>query len=272
MSQPFAEYLTAPGANWSSIKHLEVSPLEYKHRLEHPRKDTPAMQLGHATHTAVLEPDRFPLEYTVYPGKVRRGKDWDAFAAANADKDILKADEYARCLAIRDAVQGHDVAADLLTGAETEMSIGWEDGATGLPCKGRIDAFDGGSLIDLKTTGEFGSKFAANAARFAYHKQLAFYRQGLRKLGHAVPGVLLIAVQSVAPHDVCVYRLPDELLDWAWTEVRGLLELLKKCQAKDEWPGAAANVVDLELPLWAYPDEEMEPRHQLTKGGESFAL
>jgi hypothetical protein len=261
----FSEYLDAPGVNWSTLKHMDESALSYKHHLDHPKPETDAMRLGRATHTAVLDPDSFLLEYVLYPGKDRCGNKWKDFVADHDGKTVLLEKDYQQCLAIRDAVRGHPVAGAMIDGGSNEVSAFWTDKTTGLKCKGRIDHIGYGALVDLKTTGQFEPRlFAANAARLGYHKQLAFYRDGLRR---AWPGpierALIIAVQQPAPHDVAVYTLSDELLDHSRKEVAELMLRLEKCQRKDEWPGVYSEAVELELPLWAYPDEE-----PLTQGGE----
>ena len=57
------------------------SPRHYQHRLTTPRSDSPAMRLGRAIHTAVLEPDLFPVHWTLYDGR-RAGNAWTEFSAA----------------------------------------------------------------------------------------------------------------------------------------------------------------------------------------------
>jgi hypothetical protein len=269
MKQSFADYLAIDGVNWSTLRHMADSPLAYKYRLDHPKPETDAMLIGRATHTAVLEPDRFLLEYVLYPHDNRRGNKWKDFVAEHESKTALLERDYKQCLAIRDAVRAHPVAGPLLSAGESEFGIEWKDGSTGIGCKARIDHLIEPNLVDLKTTGTFGNRFPTTAAQFGYHRQLALYRQGLRADGYRIDEVLIIAVQQQPPHDVCVYRLPDELLDYAWTEVRDLLERLRECQQRDEWPGAAAEVVDLDLPLWAFPDEEPL---ELKIGGKTHAL
>src|SRR5512133_3499649 len=80
---PFAEYLQLPGLSISALKLLRQSPLKFKHNLTAPRVETAAMALGTAVHTAVLEPHRLPTDYITWEGGTRRGKEWDAFKAAN---------------------------------------------------------------------------------------------------------------------------------------------------------------------------------------------
>lgn len=245
----FQDYTNIPALNWSLLRELAVSPLQFAYRREHPVPETAAMVLGKATHTAVLEPDRFPLEYTVYPGARRAGKDWDAFSAANADKTILKADEYDTCLRIRDAVRGNQDAAALLDGARTEQTAEWV--RDGVPCKGRIDIVKTGAVADLKTTRDLG-RFETTVARYLYHAQMAWYASA----GAALQAVYLIAAQSVPPYDVVVYSLPDDVLAAGRRIVDRLFRRYQECTASGEWPGLGADGVrELVLPVWATASE-----------------
>lgn len=53
--------------NWSTLKLIDVSPLMLRHRVEHPRPDTDALELGRAIHCAILEPERFATSYVAEP-------------------------------------------------------------------------------------------------------------------------------------------------------------------------------------------------------------
>ena len=68
----FAEYADIDAVNWSPLSAMRDSPLHYAHRLRTPRTDTPALAMGRAIHTAVLEPDAFPLGYVVRPDGIDR--------------------------------------------------------------------------------------------------------------------------------------------------------------------------------------------------------
>ena len=54
---------------------------------EIPRKEVSAFDVGTYFHTAILEPHLLEKECAVYPGAVRRGKEWDAF------KETVKVEE-----------------------------------------------------------------------------------------------------------------------------------------------------------------------------------
>lgn len=255
----FSTYRAIPALNWSLLKHAATSPRHFRYWKTHTRPDTPQMALGRAVHTAVLEPDSFPLGYVVWDG-ARRGKDWIEFRDVNtaAGREILNADEYAKCLAIRDAVRSHPVAARILEGAATEVTLQWTDEKTGLACKARADILNGGTLGDLKTARTIDEReFAANAYRLGYFGQAAFYASGAEAVfGERPDGCCFIAVESDPPHDVAVYEIDDDSLYCAENEVRQLLNLVADCERTGKWPGRYEQRQILRAPAWAYPSED----------------
>lgn len=253
----FDEYAALPGVNWSTLKDMGKSPLHYRHRIQEERADTPRMAIGRAVHTAVLEPDRFALEYAVYEGARRAGKEYEAFAAANAGRTILRVDEYERCLAIRDAVRTDKDARRLLRRGQPEVVLRWIDPATRLQCKARLDWLYRGELTDLKTTADVdGFTFGRLAGRMLYHGQLAYYRAGLDVLGHKAAPVRIVAVEADPPHDVGVFRLPDEALDAGRDMVAELLAKVRKHRRSRRWPGRYQGEQVLELAPWLLDSDD----------------
>src|SRR3990167_8857553 len=93
---PFERYVgIADALHATGLKDMLMSPLHYNWWRTHKRADKDTFRVGRAGHTAILEPDRFLLEYTVWrnkpDGKTRKrdGKEWEAFKEANKDKTIL---------------------------------------------------------------------------------------------------------------------------------------------------------------------------------------
>ena len=60
---PEHQYRLWPAANYSSIKEFDSTPLHAYQHLIDPPAPTPAMELGTALHTAILEPERFSERY-----------------------------------------------------------------------------------------------------------------------------------------------------------------------------------------------------------------
>lgn len=253
----YAEYAAIPAINWSRLKALRVSPLQYLYEESHPREEAANLRIGLAMHAFVLEPDTFEARFVCYRGR-RAGKLWDAFEADHAAQTILNEAEWDRAMGAASALMTHPVSSPFLLSGLRESVITWTDADTGLACKGRIDLC-GADLIDIKSTGQMAPRqFAACAARFGYHTQLAFYYDGLVASGVNVrPEPILPVVQSEPPHDVCVYSLPAHVIAAGRDEYKRLLAILKRCQDAASWPGMAPDsVVPLELPEWIFSGDD----------------
>ena len=253
---PFRQYMKLPGEHSSTLKRMMLSPLHYRHARDTVRADSDDFRIGRATHTAVLEPDRFPLEYVVYSESKTKGegakKNWDAFKAANANKTILDESDYMQALAIRDAVRANPLARDLLAKGSAEVTAQWSHRGTGLACKARYDWLGPAGIVDLKTTrGIDPSSFSRDVAKFAYHVQFALYAEGHAQItGERLP-FWAIVVEKSAPHDVIVYRVPEPLIEEAWKVAWSLLDRVRECTDSGVWPGIADGALELALPEWA---------------------
>lgn len=265
----YERYDEIDAVRWSELKHMADSPAHYKHHIGSETTDTPRLAVGRGTHTAILEPERFASEYAVFDGPRRAGKVWEEFAEANADKTILRRDEYDECLAMRDAVHAHETASSLLYG-HSEVVVEWTDPGTGIRCKARLDHVNAdGEFCDVKTTSSTGVfDFQRLSARMLYHCQLAFHRQGLAAvLGGPVPRPRIIAIEQNPPHDVVVYRLTDDAMYAGDQHVGDLLRRLATCRERDEWPGRHSCEQDLTVPPWMLSDDG-EVGYGMTIGGE----
>lgn len=268
------EYRALEATNWSSLKNLRSSPLHYITARSRPHKTTPAMALGSATHTAILEPKKYAQEVAVWHGGVRRGKVYDAWCLDNEGKTQIRAVDEVDITGMADAVREHFTARKLLEQGLAEVTIKWTDPITGLPCKGRADwlnvvAGEHATLVDLKTTQSTDArKFGNLAARFGYHCQLAYYAHGIEQVTGLPVDVVIIAVESSPPYDVGVFELSDDDLYAGLEEVYELLGLLKECLDKDEWPGRCDFSQPLQLPRWVFEDDDPEDLG-LIFGGES---
>ena len=253
-----SEYQALPAVNWSLLRELRRSPLHYQHALTVEREDTDALRLGRAVHTAVLEPDRFALDYAVWQGGRRSGNEWAHFCMANHTRTILTLDQYTTACAIRDAVRSHPVASPYLSRGEPEVVLRWRHEKTGLDLKGRADWISDTAIVDLKTSRHAISprQMSATVHALGYHCQLALYRAGVKAMTDRELPAVMIAVEPAAPHDVAVYAIMDEALFAGEEEVEELLALLKECRATDSWRGRFSAVQELDLPRYAYPSDD----------------
>jgi hypothetical protein len=258
---PWEEYAALPGVSITRLKELGRSPQHYAYRLDHP-KETPALRLGTAAHTAVLEPERFERQFGVWARRTdggnlapRRGQYWDAFLAENPGKTIITDDEHMLASAIQRAVRSHPVASHYLESGDPEVTLTWlrEDGR---PCRARIDWLNIGAqpvLVGLKTSRDCRHMpFGSQAAKLGYHMQWAWYHDGYTRLKGVEPKVVEIVVESEAPHAVAVYSIPGDILLQGRDDYERLLEQLAACESTGEFPGPHELEEPLTLPTWIY--------------------
>lgn len=143
---------------------------------------------------------------------------------------------------------------------QTEVTVTWRDGDTGLLCKAKDDGIseigeDVVDLVDLKTTaGDAANpqKMLKKIIEYGYHRQLAFYGDGLEENGKRVRNRIIIAVDTQPPYAVGVYRLTKELLEHGRQQYKDALKDILKYRQSDEPLPAYTNpgMVDLDLPSW----------------------
>jgi hypothetical protein len=205
----------------------------------------------------VLEPDTFNDAVALAPEINKRtaaGKaEAEAFAAANAGKVVLSPDDWERCEQTIAAVRRHPSASQLLDGGERELSLFWNDGKYGVPCKSRFDAFNHNIIIDLKTCQDASPEtFARTIAQYLYHVQAAFYFSGAEHVLNATPAAFaFIAVETEPPFAVACYALPANAILAGAHLANVALERYASALASGEWPGYPEEISIIKLPAWA---------------------
>lgn len=279
---PFNVYASWDAWNPSTIKvMLSDSAMAMRHTMQHGRPSSESMDLGRAEHCCVLEPLRVAECYAIMPAYERdeanvtekgtrstskatlyyKGKVAE-FEAANVGREIIEADDYARCVRMRDAIYAHQSAPALLREpGHTEVSIVWRDKQTGLLCKGRIDWWVPAQhrLVDLKTAADPRPfAFLSQVARLHYHVSLGAYVAGLEAHGHETEYTHFITVGNKPWHDVIRYDNEPSMIRHGRTLWHTSLQRVAWCIKNDQWPGYCAEPYPGELPAWAIPDDEAE--------------
>lgn len=209
------------------------------------REPSAAMRLGTLVHLAVLEPERFAAEVVVFDGATRRGKEWDAFLAANDGAQIVKADEKAHIQAIRDAVLGHAAAREIVDATRHEVRLDWTDPAYGR-AGALVDLLGDGFIADLKTTTTVDERaFCRQCFNLGYFEQMAWYRRGA-----GVDGVKIIAVETSAPFDVAVYSIAGMCLDPFYRKAAAIASEYRECERVGYFPGAAEVEREMSIEPW----------------------
>lgn len=271
------EYHSGPGISKSHLDVVARSPFHYWAKYLNPNRPEPetptqAMILGTATHTAILEPDLFPSQYITLPENAPKRPTsaqlkaknpsaetilaidwWEDFEKANAGKIILTPDDYATCMAMRDAVHTHPVAAQLLTDGESEQSFYAIDNDTGELIKCRPDWLrNNGVMVDVKTTEDASPDgFGRSVANYRYFVQAPWYLDILKRLyGEAPQWFIFIAVEKKYPFGVGVYFVENDQLDIGRARYVKDLAAIHECKTRGTWPGYSEQVEPLRLPKW----------------------
>jgi len=104
------------------------------------------------------------------------------------------------------------------------------------PCQIRIDwTHPHRGIVDLKTCDAL-DWFEADARRYRYTHQMAFYQAVLAEvIGEAVP-VHIVAVEKREPFRCGVWRVSDDALAIARKENEAAIRRLRMCREVDRWP------------------------------------
>ncbi|MEO0467607.1 MAG: PD-(D/E)XK nuclease-like domain-containing protein [Pseudomonadota bacterium] len=258
------EYFSLDAVNRSFLWEMRRSPAHAHHKAVNGDADTPALLMGRALHTAVLEPQELDGRFAVRPEGINRrtkiGKaEWAAFEEANAHKSILPgAQDMATLKGVRDAIQAHPLAKRLCTGpGMTEKTALWTDDATGVRCKAKYDRVvsgGGGSaiVVDLKSTDDASPRgFGRSVYKFGYHFQAVHYLTGLDVVaGEMARRFVFVAVEKKPPHGIGIYELDFAYIEAARNEWGELLARYAKCKERNSWPSYPADIQILEAPEW----------------------
>ena len=257
---PFAEYLAIDAVNCSLLKKVAQSPAHARWSMENPMEPSPALVIGDAVHALVLEPHRFAEQYAEALDRPKRSKAdkeaWEEWYAANPNVTPLKPDEYAQVFAMSNSVLEHETAAELLNGAgHNELTMVWEDEASGALCKGRADrvtTFEGGTaIVDLKTTVDASPEgFAKSVARFGYDMQAAWYTEGANAIEKADRRFLFICVEKTAPYGVTVQELDAQDVALGAKLNRILLRRWIECANEGVFTAYPRGVIRQRVPAW----------------------
>ena len=152
------------------------------------------------------------------------------------------------------AVKSHPFAAGLLDGEAKEVSVLWTDPFSGLPCKARPDILPGKSVVaDIKKTRDASeSHFQRAILQFGYHRQAAFYLDGIEKATKERFDIFaFIVVESNPPYRTEVYTLSPEFIEHGRNEYQFLINIENRCRAANHWPNYTSNeVTEIGLPRW----------------------
>jgi hypothetical protein len=210
----------------------------------------------------VLEPAEFQKRYALrdLDGRTTAGKEQSAKIQVEG-KIPLNTEDWEACHGIAASVMGHPTASQMTRdiGTKTEVSLSWQDGATGLACKARLDSFTPGLVWDLKTTKDASPEwFERILFAGGYHLQGAFYLRGASACKLKATEYRMVAVEKDPPYQVAVYRLTDDVLQAANLEMDKALRTWAECLKTGVFPGYGTDVQDIGIPAWGWRSMQTE--------------
>ncbi len=206
------------------------------------RQDTPAFLVGRAAHKLILEGhEAFEASYAFGgPVNEKTGKPYGQGTKAWSDweaeqgKAGLTDDQYALIAEMSAGVQRNMKAAMLVDDGMAERVVRTE--YRGCPSQSRFDWINPAEgIVDLKTCDDL-TWFEADAKRFRYLYQMAFYRAMLAAATGWLAPVHIIAVEKKEPFRCGVWTLDTGCLDIAQAENEAAIVRLLECRDRGEWP------------------------------------
>ena len=231
--------MTFGPVRFSHLRAYGRSPMHGMHARTKDSEATSAMQRGTAVHALIF----CNRKVAGYPGSQRRGKDYDAFAAANPDTEILTASEYEKAQRMADAVRQCKLAEPWLNGI-TEQTLLFRH--MGIDCRVTPDVRGTDFLTELKTSASADpDRFKWHALRMHYHAQLRFQEYGC---GKRIDHHIIVCVESAEPYPVTVFFLQPRALEAGEKLLTLWMERLKGCEASEQYPGYSQTAVPLDIP------------------------
>lgn len=255
---PMSDYLRLPAVGASSLWTLKTEcPAVARYRADHPDEGTDATRLGSAMHTLTLEPAEFERRYAVRPVDGPRAnsnayKEWAA-EHINAGREIISADQWSTMQAMRAAMP--KAARRLLSAGRSEVVALCRHDETGLLLKCRPDWMREGIVVNLKTTADVRPhKWAAQAASLGYHASAALTIDILEEITGERWEYHFLVMAKEPPFIAYIASLSPADIELGRQEYHAALLTWAACEKSGEWP-AFGEVVNVQLPAWAYPRE-----------------
>ena len=209
-----------------------------------PDEDRPAFALGRQAHVLILEhAEQFNRLYVISDGPINPhtkrayGKDTAAYREwkeALRDKEPISWADYELVSHLADGVYANPEAVSLLAHGQAEGVVRAE--YCGVPCQTRMDWFSPErGIVDLKSCDDL-TWFEADARRFGYAHQMAFYQAVLERVTGETAPVHMVAVEKKEPFRCGVWLLSNDALVFARRENEAAIERLKQCEQAGAWP------------------------------------
>ena len=262
--------LQSPHAFW---KTWDGNPDRYP-----PKPEGDSLVLGKAAHSLILGDEVFREHFIFVPEDAprrptatqikafERDGEWSEAAAPGAEfwaefdkraagRHLLSPDQMTALTRMAENLGANPLAMEMLISDMIELSLIWQDDATGLWIKSRPDCIpsNGYDFGDLKTFSPKGRDLRLSAIRsctdFGYPMQMALAVEGAERiLGGSTNDCGLVFIQTTEPWEVIPIILDEEALHWARVLNRKGMDLIAHGLESGDWPGVGADPIQYEYP------------------------
>jgi hypothetical protein len=257
----------------SDAKLLLDAPALFRWARDHHRPSTRSQNLGSAAHTRVLGEGAKLVKIDAAEYRTNDAKDARKQALAAGQIPLLGVRKYADKPCewevvdqMAEALERDPLAPHLFSAGRAEVSAFWTDPDTNVPRRARFDwlkdVVEGQRMVfpDYKSTGKDVSPgaFARSVADYGYEMQEYTYESALAALEVDVDARMVFVVQSTEPpYLVAVHQLTDRAREHGRARTLRALRRWVHCTATGHWYGWEGSVHQVDLPGWAYQQEEL---------------
>jgi hypothetical protein len=247
------QYNQTKAVRQSHLKQILQSPAHYRVAVEKSEdySESKAMLIGSAVHCAVLEPNAFAQRFIAIDGNRNSNAVKDAIGRAESlGLSVLKSEEMAEVYTMTNAINSHPQAGRLVQGGLVELGLSWHKDGVDYKCKPDLIR-DDHIFVDLKTTRDASPRsFSRDFFDHGYDFQMEFYREGLAENGFESFTPAIVCVENVAPYNVMVYAIPEEVLQYGRKNIEKARKILKECIEKMTWPGYSTEIEEILIPYY----------------------
>ena len=233
---------------------IDTCPAKLRHAIDNPQPPNRNFDFGHVAHKLVLGRGDHVKVISADDFRTKAAKNTRDQAYAAGKIPILLKD-FEKAQDMEAAIRSHPFAGDLFKNGSGEQSLFWQDPEFGMMCRARLDWLPQGDIFaDYKTCASADPDFLKRQlANHTYHKQDAWYLDGIEALGlSANPRFIIVFQEKDPPHLITVIEIPGEDVARATVENRKARSIFKRCTDENHWPGYTDDkVLPLGLPYWA---------------------
>lgn len=249
------EYHNSNGLSRSGIMLFKKSPLhywnEYKSESKKIEKSTPAMLLGNAIHSYILEPETFTNKYLIIDKIKRNTKEgklkYEEATNELNDRILLTQEVFDEVEKISQAFLANEMTKEFVKGAQIEKSLFWHDKDTNILLKCRPDIWHTNMICDIKTTSDASPReFQRAIMNYGYHIQAALIQDGIKAiLNKEISDFVFLAIEKNPPYATGIYILDKDSIERGRQEYKSVLENYKETENTNKWCSYKPTVISL---------------------------